>query len=748
MAASLSLPAATAATLRASARPSPRVGFPVRRRAAIVTLRCSSASSTSFRRVSSASSLSLSALRRVSSSASSLSSTSAFAIAPLSLHRTATAHLSSSHQESSGLRVLTVRAAAKSGGATEKPPVSLQREGTLQRQGSLGVCEEDPAVQSAIQRPDEAESRPTSPPSPISVPEPLDDALIEPSSPRDAESGVARIESQARTTLAKLKHILYKLKTRSADVQTSVTVSPTSAVDAAGVTGGGLVGGDVSDLPHKFDLDSNGLNTGGVDSGLTGGGKAEEEQEVFVSQHIKLDLGSIASVDLDAPIDEDASPPSDGPSPLLSPSSFSAQSLSPLFSGFSQLPADPAGIPANEQQLNMQQMDALTCTRASIRFDEQTQTAIVTVTASVRAADFKDQAAYTERTMAMATRAIARTCLVLDQKAQKRAAEAASSAADTVSSASGEVAVAPAVATASAAPQPTTDLPLRSPQQAPRKAEEQALPQEEVEREQQLVALLAAGSIVSWRLAGPELGSTPFRPLFVVKLAAADGRSAVQALFRPAVAGDTRLRFQRAPAEWVAFKLSRLLGVDVVPPVALRQGVQIGTRRFAQGTMMLLPSHVQPLSSVHPSRLRSPAMAPTVVSSIRILDALMGSSLRRPAAFAAAKHWSEDGKLCPVVLSHPIGPALGAGMHSMWSKRGAGTGGREGAAGAGAGGRLKTVAGSVLTRMRRLSRAQLLEEMGGALTAGEMERVLEKRDQVVGYFDALAGRMGHHAVVR
>ncbi|CAI5483686.1 unnamed protein product [Closterium sp. Yama58-4] len=691
MAASCALPAATGATLGAFTssraggpqRSSPRVGFPLRRRTATIALRCSASSP----------------------------------------------FLASPRRKLQGARFLTVRAAAKSGvsntgGATEQSPKALQR------QGSLGVCDEKPSPQSSLtierqgslQVPtNETDTLPPPSVALISVPEPLDEGLIEPSSPRASETGVDRIESQARTTLSKLKHILYKIKTRAADVQTSVTVYPPSAGDAAGIPG--VVAGStdsVSDTREndlQFDGDAN-------------GGKVEEEQQVFVSQQIKLDLGSIPSVDLDVPIDIDASSPSDVSSVPLSPSSFSAQSLSTLFSGFSPSES-PAAIPASEQQLDVQQMDSLTCTRASIRFDEETQTAIVTVTASVRAADLVDRAAYTERTMAMATRAIARTCLVLDQKAQRKAAEAVSSAS--------QPPLSPAAAATSVA-QPPIDTSLLPPQIAPEKADDQVLTQEQREQERELVELLSTGRIVSWRMAGRELGSTPFRPLYVVNLAAADGadgEKTVQALYRPVVGGDARLRFQRAPAEWVAYKLSRVLGLDVVPPVAVRQGVQLGSRRFAQGTMTLLPHLLHPLASVHPSRLRAPAQAHTVISSIRILDALMGSSLRRPAGFFAAQHWSGDGKLSPVVLSHPIGPSLGAGLHAMWSKRGTG-----------AGGRLKTVAGFVLTRLRRMNRAQLLEEMGGALTAGEMERVLDKRDQMVGYFDALAAKMGHQAVVR
>ncbi|CAI7729037.1 unnamed protein product [Closterium sp. NIES-54] len=717
MAVSRALPVATGATLGATAfvspraggplRPSPRVGFPLRRRLATIALRCSA---SSFRRFSSASSLSASPFRRISSasslsvlsSSSSLAAHTALSIAPLSHARSHRPFLASPRRKSQGARILSVRASAKSGvtntgGATEQSPKALQR------QGSLGVCDEKPSPQSSLtierqgslQVPtDETDTLPPPSVAPISVPEPLDEGLIEPSSPRASETGVDRIESQARTTLSKLKHILYKIKTRAADVETSVTVYPPSAGDAAGIPGAAAGNTDsVSDTRENdldFDVDAN-------------GGKVEEEQQVFVSQQIKLDLGSIPSVDLD--------------------------SLSTLFSGFSPS-GSAAGIPASEQQLDVQQMEALTCTRASIRFDEETQTAVVTVTASVRAADLVDRAAYTERTMAMATRAIARTCLVLDQKAQRKAAEAVSSAA--------QQSLVPAPTAASVAQQPTDSL--LAPQIAPEKAEDQVLTQEQREQERELVDLLSTGRIVSWRMAGRELGSTPFRPLYVVNLAAgdgADGEKTVQALYRPVVGGDARLRFQRAPAEWVAYKLSRVLGVDVVPPVAVRQGVQLGSRRFAQGTMTLLPHLLHPLSSVHPSRLRAPTQAHTVISSIRILDALMGSSLRRPSGFFAAQHWSGDGKLSPVVLSHPMGPSLGAGLHAMWSKRGTGVGGR-----------LKTVAGFVLTRLRRMNRAQLLEEMGGALTAGEMERVLDKRDQMVGYFDALAAKMGHQAVVR
>ena len=81
----------------------------------------------------------------------------------------------------------------------------------------------------------------------------------------------------------------------------------------------------------------------------------------------------------------------------------------------------------------------------------------------------------------------------------------------------------------------------------------------------------------------------------------------------------------------------------------------------------LLPTF--PLSPFQDVGAANAAQAAAVVSSIHVLDALLGNTMRRPDQFKAASHWSQKGALRPVMLNHPMGPSLGGALDSKWTHR-------------------------------------------------------------------------------
>lgn len=154
--------------------------------------------------------------------------------------------------------------------------------------------------------------------------------------------------------------------------------------------------------------------------------------------------------------------------------------------------------------------DALTCTQTAVRIDEATGTAVVTVTATVRGGDIIDQALYTEKSVALAARALARTCLALDEKAQAALA-------------GGESIM-------------------------------KTLPKLDSKPHELLTEVLQDGQIGKF---APlvESGSSPFRQKYEVELEIPQWSKA-KAVFVPFIPGDAFLRWQRAPAEWVAYQVS------------------------------------------------------------------------------------------------------------------------------------------------------------------------------------------------
>lgn len=268
------------------------------------------------------------------------------------------------------------------------------------------------------------------------------------------ESSMDRLESQAKASLAKLKHLLYKLKTREdGEVKSSLIATPS-----------------VSDAP----------------------GAVVEESQVFVSQKIEVDLSTPSQTDMPGPLRQDVYGVD-----VLDNRSMKLLDLETLSKGLEI------------------QLDALTCTKATVKFDDEKNTAVITVTATVRGAELADEAGYAERAIAMAARALTKTCLELDEKAQSSA-----------------------LARVTQASVSETALPSLS----------------ETEGTQKILRTLLTGSLVSYELAKPVFGCTPFRPVYVVELKAMDG-SRVKALFKPNVGGDSHLRWKRAQEDWVAFKV-------------------------------------------------------------------------------------------------------------------------------------------------------------------------------------------------
>eukprot|EP00271_Cylindrocystis_brebissonii_P001337 TRINITY_DN11614_c0_g1_i1.p1 TRINITY_DN11614_c0_g1~~TRINITY_DN11614_c0_g1_i1.p1 ORF type:complete len:655 (-),score=105.84 TRINITY_DN11614_c0_g1_i1:2372-4336(-) len=535
---------------------------------------------------------------------------------------------------------------------------------------------------------------------PLPAPQKVSDESDASTSGGDPIAGLDRIEMQAKSSLQRLKHILYKLKTRPENSGLVVADPPMSAA-----WGGGNVGGSTI--------------------------LREDDRQVYVSQKIEVDLSTPYPTASEQELAEETA--SEGEEEAVSEESSSSgrenefkmftsevvnslESSSDANSGngatetmsltpvplSAPIPYDDAAPSMPSTLSEFSQLDSLISTRTTVQFDEATQTAIVTVTATVRAAGdlLLDQSSCTERSIALATRALTRTCLALDEKSQVTAG----------------------------------GLQLGGPMV-------EVLAGRQKEHDEILRQLATSRVIQHTAVPEGEWGSSPFRPVYSVMLLTSEGQ-VVEAIFKPATPGDAMCRWERAPAEWVAYQVSALLGLDMVPPAVIRRDVMLGERSYTNGVMVYRVGDVRPLSSLHPEAW-GPASPSTVLSSAHILDALLGSAARRESGFHAGRHWAagrqvgsqgEDGKgeLRPVLLEHPMGAGRKGEMHAMWSQRGRG--------GNSTGVQVETVSPAVLARLRGLGRGVLLEALSGALTQDEMDLLLERRDQVVAYLDAMASR--------
>eukprot|EP00897_Mesotaenium_endlicherianum_P005350 jgi/Mesen1/4843/ME000244S04021 len=440
---------------------------------------------------------------------------------------------------------------------------------------------------------------------------------------------IDRIEMQAKSSIDKLKHILYKLKSRPEDLRTTTDTKVISTSE----------------------------------NHTTNTKIAEDKREVYISQKFEVEFSAKA----ENGVESGANTSVESKGMEVSPLDIVAEEGS-------------SDLDGSDGQVHH---DSLTCTRTTVHIDEESQTAIVTVTATVRGGYLPQKELYAGKTVAMAARALARTCLALDEKAQL--------------SLLGQGPMAEIVS-------------MKNQRQ-----------------HDDILRKLESGRVIGWDIIPEGEGSTAFRHSYSIRLEADDGTECC-AIFKPVMPGDSHGRWKRAPADWVAYQVASLLAVDVVPPAVIRSNLQLGSKQFGLGVMVHAVPDAKPLPTCLPKVWGSDLTPAAAVTDIHILDALLGSAARKPESFKAGRHWAAANETRPIVLEHPCGPGNGD-LHSMWSQRGASC-------------QLKTVSPTTLARLRNLSRGILLESLSGALTASEMELILEKRDQVVSYFDAIHNRSG------
>eukprot|EP00899_Mesostigma_viride_P015960 jgi/Mesvir1/24365/Mv11038-RA.1 len=132
--------------------------------------------------------------------------------------------------------------------------------------------------------------------------------------------------------------------------------------------------------------------------------------------------------------------------------------------------------------------------------------------------------------------------------------------------------------------------------------------------------------------------------------------------------------WSRAPCghlvqELLAYELNLALGMDAVPPVARRTGVQLQDEFFEEGVFVYSIHNEQPLDQIPPNeRLFH---AEKLACDAWVLDVLLNNPARSPASFQLCTHWAFDmGMQLPVLsdtrgsLKAPFSQDLANFMHN------------------------------------------------------------------------------------
>jgi hypothetical protein len=170
-----------------------------------------------------------------------------------------------------------------------------------------------------------------------------------------------------------------------------------------------------------------------------------------------------------------------------------------------------------------------------------------------------------------------------------------------------------------------------------------------------ITADLFGGEIIELR---PFSENNNQQALFRVKIRARDPYSGQiryrDAMFKPRVWGDAG-GFARAPMEYVAYSLNRMLEMDYVPPTAYRKGLNLewGGQKFTEGAFIHFSPQFFPLVKMQGEYF--PYIDEAVVSDSRVLNVILQNRDAHNRNLGSGVHWV-DGRTRPVFLD--FGAAL------------------------------------------------------------------------------------------
>ena len=133
---------------------------------------------------------------------------------------------------------------------------------------------------------------------------------------------------------------------------------------------------------------------------------------------------------------------------------------------------------------------------------------------------------------------------------------------------------------------------------------------------------------------------------------ASDSPAVIDCVFKPAIDGHGD-GWHRAPMEYVAYKLNRMLGMDLVPPAAYRRpqgGIELDYKTFNEGAFLYWVDGADDLCKTgdYQTAVRTgcwgQGVDPRVIlSDTRVLDVLLQNSDRHEGHFLFGRHWTEGG---------------------------------------------------------------------------------------------------------
>jgi hypothetical protein len=199
------------------------------------------------------------------------------------------------------------------------------------------------------------------------------------------------------------------------------------------------------------------------------------------------------------------------------------------------------------------------------------------------------------------------------------------------------------------------------------------------------------------------------------------------ALFKPRSFGDGG-GWNRVPMEAAMYKLSRVLGMDVVPPTAYRRNIDVDFRNFAEGSLMLWIDDAHNVLNV-PEHEWSPQRE-AFSSDLRVLQAIgSDGDFENRANYKRGRSWREPWKYRAFKIDNAAAGLPGASItleqtHPLW-------------------GPITRFNRTTYDRLRELTFADLKMDVGEFLSDAEIHRWLGIANGVVQKIDGEQRQRGN-----
>ncbi len=220
-------------------------------------------------------------------------------------------------------------------------------------------------------------------------------------------------------------------------------------------------------------------------------------------------------------------------------------------------------------------------------------------------------------------------------------------------------------------------------------------------------------------------------PLWKVKVYNDQTGRTREALFKPTRDYHEHDGWGRTPMEYVTYGVTRMMGMDHVPPVALRQNLQVGDRHFGEGALLYFVPDAHLLRDVAPEHWGLDREM--FLSDTRVVDVPFQNPDRNKQNFLRGKHWV-DGEYRPMLSDNSS--MLRPGTFTTLEQ-----------SDAFGSGPVHRVLRRTYDGLYHLHYDHAREHFGPFMSHDELNQIFERRSGILGYFDDRMSRYGRENVL-